>query len=150
MEDVVHLKVNVHLENAVVNMVIVVRPMNTVERVVNPNLVNVTTLLPQKKLLLLKRLLQPKKLLPKKLLIRRLLLQRRLPQLKSQQLKRLLLLNLLFQPLPMVDVVKPMVNVPLVNVVVSMVGVVNQILIVVLDVNQNLESVIKKKKKKRF
>ena len=41
VENVVHLKVNVHLVNVVVNMVGVVKPMTTVEPVVNLNLVYV-------------------------------------------------------------------------------------------------------------
>jgi len=108
MVNVVKPMVNVHLVNVVVSMVGVVRPMNTVELVVNRNSVNV------------KILLLPKRPSPP-----------------------LLLLILPFQRLLKVDVDPSMVTVQLVNVVVCMVGVVHLIHTADLDVNLNLESVIR-------
>jgi len=121
MVDVVNPMANVHPENVVVNMVTVANLMTTVEKVVNPNSVNVKIPHPLK-------LKQPLKLLQK------------LKQLLKRPLKRLPQ-NHLFQLLLMINVVKQMVYVHPVNVVVNMVGVVLLMLIVELDVNANMESV---------
>jgi len=124
MVNIVEKTVNTHPVNAVVNTVIVVRQIITVERVVNLNLVNVRIL----------RL--PPKLKPPL-------------KLKLPPRLRLLLLQLPFQFLLLVNVVRSMVNVHLVNVVVSMVGVVRLMLTVEKVVNPNLENVIKLLKEKQ-